>query len=141
MKREIKFRAWSRDGEFGEDDKPEFKMLYPENLAFSEYDILANQLKDIPDQFYLMQFTGLYDKYGKEIYEGDILEYFYIDKNEPYSLGNVQAVINFEHGAFRCREVGFDYEGKKEIPMLLTDFIDDIEIEIIGNIHENPELL
>jgi len=67
----------------------------------------------------LMQFTGLKDKNGKEIYEGDIVSAF----------GRTSAV-KFHDGYFDC---GIDYI---ESQSLNVD-----SYEIIGNIYENPELL
>lgn len=80
------------------------------------------------------QFTGLHDKNGKEIYEGDYLRCKkYIGGNfveHCYELGYVEYV----HGAFGLhRKHGF-YRPFK-------DWLEDYDIEIIGNVHENPELV
>ena len=68
------------------------------------------------------QFTGLYDKNGKEIYEGDLVVY--------YASGFAR--IEFVAGGFHIiqEEYGFDFMGQ----MLAT-------IEVIGNIFDNKELL
>lgn len=71
--------------------------------------------------FELMQFTGLKDKNGKEIYEGDILEYVERDWNKLKDL-TVRCDVVFEDGAFKPS-------------------IDPENSEVIGNIYENPELL
>ena len=73
-----------------------------------------------------MQFTGLIDKHGKEIYEGDIVKRFYNDQG-------VQIVFNTKTGC------GFEFS-------VLTSYIFCKEFsqnyyEVIGNIYENPELL
>jgi len=72
----------------------------------------------------LMQYTGLKDKNGKEIYEGDLFNYMCddgcIEKN---------CEVVFNDGAFRTRW-----------GCLIKDII-DWEFEVIGNIYENPELL
>jgi uncharacterized phage protein (TIGR01671 family) len=80
------------------------------------------------------QFTGLKDKNGKEIYEGDYIRCKkYIGGNfvdHYYELGYVE----FVHGAFGLhRKQGF-YRPFK-------DWLEDYELEVIGNIHDNPELL
>lgn len=73
------------------------------------------------------QFTGLHDKNGKEIYEGDICSTYNID--EPSNL--VDTVV-FHDGSFVFQN---DYKLSIEIRGFKKDYI-----EVIGNIHENPEL-
>ena len=84
----------------------------------------------------LMQFTGLKDRNGKEIYEGDIIKYHYfyfadgseIEKEHVCSVKYDDSFANFD---------AMDKEG---FAHFLGNASDD-GIEIIGNIHENPELL
>jgi uncharacterized phage protein (TIGR01671 family) len=76
----------------------------------------------------LMQFTGLLDKSGKEIYEGDIII------NDAYS--NMR-----DDGSHKCRIVEFMYASWQPFDEQNRDGYAASEWEVIGNIYENPELL
>jgi uncharacterized phage protein (TIGR01671 family) len=82
------------------------------------------------EDFILMQFTGLKDKNGKEIYEGDILRTITYDKTYE---------VSFYIGSFVLidKDPGFTTIKKSPIGCYQTDII----LEVIGNIYENPELL
>ena len=136
--REIKFRAW---------EKKEKKMYYPGDfppkeettahlmdmdmegmgLLFDGQPIACDECGSFayltPGRYILMQYTGLKDKNGKEIYEGDV--YF----NSGWTGGCKGIVVEWdEGGGFSCFCDGEYGE-------------DPFEVEVIGNIHENPELL
>ena len=80
----------------------------------------------------LMQYTGLKDKNGKEIFEGDILEFKIYDFNLNRNGWTVRGQVKFACGQF----VAFNIEGLCEVLAHGTS-----HMEVIGNIHENPELL
>lgn len=135
MNRVIKFRAW----DFGH------KCFLPDDcyavLNRTEFGAFAIMTKDwdnycegeffYDNQQELQQFTGLHDKNGKEIYEGDIIQW--TSKN-PFSLGDVRTVqVNYVQAQFWCR-------GRK-LGVYLAELLFNEDCEVIGNIHENPELI
>lgn len=135
--RDIKFRAW---------DKKTKKMRTVESIGFGELSYynegypVVNMIgrdcindKDIiihrdSYQYELMQYTGLKDRNGKEIYEGDILLY----------NNYIKTVISYKNGAFVR-----SYENSN-IYILYDSFITDGRLddyEVIGNIYEDKHLL
>lgn len=119
--REFKFRVWH---------KAEKKMFGVDYLHFTPngqlYELLAGLWHRFVavDDFELMQYTGLKDKNGREIYEGDILK---VNGGEP-NFEFVSPVI-FDRGAFRMAAVYDQGFPAKE------------DMEVIGSIYENPELV
>lgn len=115
--REIKFRAWDKEFQL---------MRYLEPPDYS-YGIV--HLKDIfiEEKFIPMQFTGLFDRNDKEIYEGDIL-------GGIEECPDIRIVIKFEDGAF-----GYDYSEDFIKQKNMNKYIQ--QFEILGNIYMNPELL
>lgn len=81
-----------------------------------------NDIEVIPDT--VGQFTGLKDRNGAEIYEGNIVRWINSDGE------SVHSVVEFVDGAFRVHNVCFT----------LWDYLDN-DAEIIGTIHDNPELI
>ena len=144
MTREIKFRAW---------DKHSGQMLEIVNVrdGFREMkkgQITTSQLFDeLNSSGYVpMQYTGLKDKNGKPIYEGDIVEFS--DKWEWYR-GEYGIKMIFADPE-KKKELQEKYDAEKmerrkvEIPSCYQEFSEsDLQSywEIIGNIYENPELL
>ena len=139
--REIKFRAW--DG-----DKKE--MILPEYAGKEDFHIQADgQIVETheygyerheltskrPNSWVLMQYTGLKDKNGKEIYEGDILQ---------DTLTKMQYVVKFGF----CKKYAFNgWYVENEYHNYVTTINGDYDtntnsqIEVIGNIYENENLL
>lgn len=133
--REIKFRVWSKESK---------KMYLPKKGCdflvridgeyFVDEDILEN-VGLIPvekDDYVLMQYTGLKDKNGKEIYEGDILlGRFILDKVENHIfLSLTEDEKETQSIVFAVDDIFYPYTN--QIPE---------DLEVIGNIYENPGLL
>lgn len=149
--RPIKFRAWDKVGK-------QMFYRYPrrwEEMTSKETSLMTMDLEalaisldgdlymldecgryDYPkrDEFELMQFTGLLDKNGKEIYEGDIVQ----DKEASMKGVDEFGEIVFIDGKFQLKSpcfpasLGFNY----------FDLVNCIDhFEVIGNIYESPELI
>lgn len=78
------------------------------------------------------QFTGLCDKNGRKIFDGDIVEF-----TDKYTERKGRAKIVFE--AFKWKYSGCYYGGNPIVWLCIDD--KSIKFEVIGNIHDNPELL
>lgn len=144
MNREIKFRVWDTENQ---------EFFYPDELRiqYNQIGWTADHYLDIdsyetkPEEYVLQQFTGLFDKNGKEIYEGDILNWE--SNSMSHRLGEckrtriVEVKWDQEKAAFITCEIGH----KGIIPtwkMDANDFNGKPFIkEVIGNVFENKELL
>ena len=109
--RKLKFRVWWKDR-----SKPSF---------YTEYDLFDDTWTD-EEYIAIEQYTGLKDKNGKEIYEGDIVVNTYYDDGEMYKILWVDDSVAF----------GMESLDDMELYKLPLE-----SLEVIGNIHENPELL
>jgi uncharacterized phage protein (TIGR01671 family) len=111
-KRAIKFRAWDKDG--GMKHITSF-------LSFGR----TGEFSSVEDNedVVLMQFTGLLDKNGKEIYEGDITSLHC-------------GVVTFDEGSF-----GIEYKDRFDEATSCELIFQNKHVEVIGNVFDNPELI
>lgn len=131
MNREIKFRAW---------DYLRKIMLY-QGVHFSDLSFVKGEFKPVlynsiednwnwyKNKTDLMEYTGLKDKNGKEVYEGDIV---YCESNIPHILINITGIVKFLNGSWVISIGGL---GNQDL------YSYGVDIEKLGNIYENPEIL
>lgn len=121
--REIKFRAWDdRENQMSSRIELDFYGRIEVNAAF------ATMLRE--GHVTLMQFTGLRDRNGREIYEEDIL----------LEHGSRKYVVRW-YGQQATIRLGLIHKDAVFGGSLSFASCDPINIEVIGNIYENPELL
>ena len=120
--REIKFRAWERSRNTMIHNAIEYELLHlakPTHSTDDKFNNIGFSPQEI-EYFEIMQFTGLSDKNGKEIYEGDLVKF----------KGSVFSVV-YRKNEFICID-------KKDTHYIYPYYE---AIELIGNIYENPSLL
>ena len=119
--REIKFRAWDKENE----KMMKVSSLHLENKEISVKENGTFRLFRMQD---LMQYTGIKDKNGKEIYENDL-----ISCNKHKNI-----VVFFEGGCFKVKYLR---NSTTTITCTLNSFLEKYKCKISGNIYEPPELL
>ncbi len=143
MNRVIKFRAWDK----------QYKIMSPVTLIMfdtNEIDYASNNNEPKSmDHLEIMQFTGLHDKNGVEIYEGDLIKIHAGHENnkrivfevvydtaafqlEPKKINVIAGKTPFVNYACQLAENIEDFYDREQLPEYL---------EVIGNIYQNPELL
>ena len=140
--REIKFRAWNgREMLKNVGFHPHLAMdLAAEDEHYRESEE-GRYLVGAFQSWKIMQYTGLKDKNGKEIYEGDILRTInhYEGKTLVYLYHTV--VWRDRLNGWFCLNNNDKTEKESDGSCQLWVYVKNTEFEIIGNIHENPELI
>jgi len=142
--RRIKFRAWQKSVR-GLNSRG---MMWQSDETFKDYVVGFNgsvyekfvdsfagesfdNYRDVSDNSVLMQYTGLNDKNGREIYEGDVVRY---KLGGEWIVGDVRYDVPSARYVKRAERIGelWDYKD-------LSSYLGSTSV--IGNIHEDPELL
>lgn len=116
--REIKFRIYNEES----------KGFIGDSLG-----IMIDELNELKPHLKINQYTGLNDNKNKPIYEGDIVEFIYTNTVEDEKT--------------RPKGIGYIFFDKKECCFLIKGrdynfyLHEDLDVEVIGNIYENPDLL
>ena len=158
MQREIKFRAWDKKrkkfiNELAQNAPHESHyglsltgklVQFGISMDFQQY----WEWEEKPDEVILMQYTGLEDKNRKEIYEGDIVEFFYATGGSYPNHTGEKIVASVFWGQRKCEEqecgIYHTWLIKTKDNVLNFSSLENFDkkwIKIIGNIYENPELL
>jgi len=130
--REIKFRAWDKASKrmiLPEYSDWEDFMIEPDGTVSSSYEsggYSPYRSKSRVD-YEIMQYTGLKDKNGKEIYEGDLIKF------DDTNIGFIDCE--------EWTEFFIHWISEPDCTDYARDFYRISRAEVIGNIHENPELL
>ena len=123
-----KFRAWTEEGKVMYYDVYPFK----NDTLLLSYDEIA--FDEVPaSDFILMQSTGLKDKNGKEIFEGDVVKYE-VGRNTVTE----EVAYDKNFAGFGVRDADTDIIFTF---LQLADVVDLISLEVVGNIYNNPGLL
>lgn len=123
--RQIKFRCFDHESE---------EMISPDELLTIHNNRKLNESLVSDEVFSFMQFTGLTDKNGVEIYEGDILKVRSLHYEKDIGLD----VVCFEKGCFCLR---YEYWSDGLHKWRSIENYDSSDLDVVGNVHQNPDLL
>ena len=128
----FRFRAWNKEKNM---------MHWEAEKGLGDYFSFPDVCKS--DEFIVEQCTGLKDKYGRLIYEGDIVK-AEVEEPELKVIGIITFGRYVHDLGFYVEWKGAPAESRKYYPGWRQDlfyWLEEESLEVIGNIHENPELL
>jgi uncharacterized phage protein (TIGR01671 family) len=130
MNREIKFRAWNKEKNIMVYNNEDDTYGYWDGCRNSNVGMVNEILNSkYYEEYEFMQFTGLHDKNGKEIYEGDIVQGLFADQEELEIKGRVI----YSDGQASYIVIASNNDEWE------LGYLDNLEV--IGNIYEDSELL
>ena len=132
--RELKFRVWSEEDREYRTDCDVFKLFHGKTGC------PATIYSDEDDRFDIEQYTGLKDKNGKEIYDGDIVNVIGIGIAQVIDSLTGEWMLYYKREPDEIKN-GFVCVVPKNKPSGLWKANTTSYIEVVGNIHENAELL
>ena len=147
--REILFRGKSVNGTGWFEGSLRIVTIQPaDNEAFKQYEIEDTTIGVFPNDFMsgfcetvvpetVGQFTGLTDKNGTKIFEGDIGRY----KQTDGAKQNGKPITCIGKVVYNAKTASFAVDGKDQAGCKYFDYFPIKDFEVIGNIHDNPELL
>ncbi|CAF1772701.1 hypothetical protein NRS6084_03906 [Bacillus subtilis] len=135
--REIKFRAWNKEKSIMVYEDEDNSSAYWDGVCLSDIEMINARLK-YSSTYIWMQYTGLKDRNGREIYEGDILQ-ISNKENKDYHMEVLWTGQGFGYTIIRneTKRSGYIVGHHSERGL---NFYNGAS-EVIGNIYEDPELL
>lgn len=134
MNREIKFRGKNYENKWKYGDLVQEKWGQGKAIMIKKETTAWSVLEDTVGQY-----TGLHDKNGKEIYEGDIV--LYQDWEMAYEGGGNDSFINKGIVEYCEDNCCFNVTERQTVDLADVLYKDNEDLEVIGNIYDNPELL
>ena len=139
--RKIKFRIWDQENKkfLDYDDEVEYSFgIIFDDISVFEHDLINDDENEM-DNVVIQQFTGLKDKNGKEIYEGDFVGLKFV-KQKQEDVGIYQVIYCDKAAAFRLKTIRKNHLAKNDKDCFNIGKYDKICV-VVGNMFENEDLL